>query len=270
MKTLLNGNVIDAANVPAELPRTRRGAFETLLWLERRPIFWREHLTRFEAGCHWAALGLPASADELLAHVTDLAAMNHVETGVVRIAHWRTNEGRTEWRVDVTPPRPHMAQYPFTAVEGPVIPPASANRAYKHLDRGRWLDALQAARAAGFHETLLVDESRNAIEAGGANIFFVRDGELHTPSLHLGPLPGIMRAQVLAAATRFGFVAHEETYRLADGLRADEVWLTNSLIGIRPIARVGDRPLADRWPVLDAFRAKWRDEFGWDAVVVCK
>jgi len=261
---------MESANAPRELPRTRRGVFETILLLEGQAIFWTEHLTRFEAGCRWASLDLPSSGAQLHEQVVALAHENRVRTGVARIAHWRTNEGQTEWRIDVTPPRPHMTRSPFVVMEGPVIPPASPNRAFKHLDRGRWLDALQAARAAGFDETLLVDESRNAIESGGGNILFIRGGELHTPSLSLGPLPGVMRAQVLAAARRYGIGVHEDTYRLADVVRADEVWLTNSLIGIRPLARVGDRLLADRRPVLDAFGAKWRAEFGWDPVVVLR
>jgi branched-subunit amino acid aminotransferase/4-amino-4-deoxychorismate lyase len=268
MKALVNGTLQEAAALPSELPRTRRGVFETILLLDGRPIFWDEHLTRFAAGCRWAALNLPGTPGELHAHVAALASTNGIRTGVVRIAIWRTNEGQNEWRIDVTPPRPHMSRPEFKVTEGPVIPPASPNRAYKHLDRGRWLDALQTARAGGYDETLLVDESRNAIEAAAANLFFVRAGELHTPALSQGPLPGVMRAHVLLAAHRFGIPAHEHTYRLTELLQADEIWLTNSLIGIRPVSQIGDRLVASVWPVLDVFRARWRADFGWDPRVV--
>jgi len=267
MKAAINGVVCDVENA-AELPRTRRGVFETMLWIDAAPRFWAEHWDRFVAGIRWASLPDVGRADDALALAREIGAANGVTTGVLRLAQWRSNEGQTEWRIEVTPPRAHQRQPEFTLTTGAILPPADAARPFKHLDRGRWLDALRTARARGFDECVLVDESRNAIEGGVSNIFFVSGGTLHTPALHHGPLPGIMRAHIIAAAQRYGISVREGSYRLTEVFAADEIWLTNSLIGIRPVARFDDRAMPAQRATLTAFRERWRQEFDWDPVIV--
>lgn len=109
----------------------------------------------------------------------------------------------------------------------------------KHLNR---LEQVLASRQweEGADEALLGDEAGRPVCGTRTNLFWVRDGQLRTPALQRCGVAGMMRAKVLelapAASIGDGDWAEVES--------ADEVFLTNSLIGIWPVARLGAR----RWP----------------------
>ncbi len=102
--------------------------------------------------------------------------------------------------------------------------------------------ALRAARAAGAHEALFVDDAGFLLEGATSNVFVVRAGVLHTPEAR-GILPGITRAQVLRLATAAG-LSHAEGRLDLDSLRgADEAFLTSAVRGVMPLTRLDGRPL---------------------------
>jgi 4-amino-4-deoxychorismate lyase len=271
MKLLANGKLIDGATPQMrELPMGVPGAFETMLLRDREPIFWPEHWARFELGCRADQIPSVVSADEIRRGIQQLAESNGISTGVVRWAAWQETTGQFEWTLEVTPPRPHMHKPEFAVAWGPPLPDVVGNgdRGHKHLRRAAWMVALRAARANGFDEVLLIDRKIRLIEAGGSNLFFVRRGKIVTPWLPVGPLPGVMRHQVIEFAAKQGLKLREGGYTPRDLADASEVWLTNSLIGIRPVARIGSRVLPAERPVLAELRRKWTEKFGWDPVIV--
>lgn len=109
----------------------------------------------------------------------------------------------------------------------------------KHLNR---LEQVLASRqwAEGTDEALLSDEAGRPVCGTRTNLFWVRGGQLHTPALQRCGVAGMMRAKVLALAP----AAIVSDGDWAEVESADEVFLTNSLIGIWPVARLGAR----RWP----------------------
>jgi branched-subunit amino acid aminotransferase/4-amino-4-deoxychorismate lyase len=240
MKRVVNGALVPAApGGMTELP-DGAGVFETVLIREGAPVFLAEHWVRFAAGCRWHGLALPTAADELAGFALQLAKENRVHTGVLRFAAWR-HDNRIVWRVEVGPPRPHMARARLrVAAGGPVLPLATPDRACKQLNRGVWGQALREARAAGWDEVLLGDLAGRLVEGGGANVFFVTGGILHTPSLAVGPLPGVMRAQILALTRAHG----------------------------RPVAELAGRKFDSTYPVLHRLREAWREEHDWDPLVI--
>ncbi len=78
--------------------------------------------------------------------------------------------------------------------------------------------------------------------AAAANLFWIARGRLFTPALTCGVLDGVMRSAVAAAARARG-VEVEEVCAAPDVLReADALFLTNSLIGLRPVSALDGRP----------------------------
>lgn len=65
-------------------------------------------------------------------------------------------------------------------------------------------------------------------------MFVVR--RMATPPLSAGPLPGITRPHVIAMALQGGVAVTERRISRVEVEPADEIWLTNSLIRIRPVA----------------------------------
>lgn len=98
--------------------------------------------------------------------------------------------------------------------------------------------ARQAAQAAGCDDALWLDGGGRILETAGANIFAVdRSGSVLTPPATLGLLPGVVRGVIL----RELLGAREAAVDLTALADAAEVFITNSLIGVVPVAAVDGR-----------------------------
>ena len=92
------------------------------------------------------------------------------------------------------------------------------------------------AKENGFDNCLLLNTNKNIVEALNGNIFVVKDNVIKTPPLEDGCLKGIMRKQVielLKANDEFEFV--EDSVSPFELQKADELFITNVIVGILPI-----------------------------------
>ena len=85
----------------------------------------------------------------------------------------------------------------------------------------------------GTDEVVYLNERGELAEGSRTKIFIERDGELLTPALGAGLLPGTLRAQLLAEGK-----AREAVLTLADLQSADAVFLGNSVRGLVPATRI--------------------------------
>lgn len=112
----------------------------------------------------------------------------------------------------------------------------------KHLNR---LEQVLASRdwPADVDEALLADDAGRPVCGTRTNLFWIRGGALVTPALERSGVAGFMRRKVLALASALGIAAQvrDGNWDELDG--ADEAFLTNSLVGIWPLARLE----ATRW-----------------------
>jgi branched-chain amino acid aminotransferase len=120
----------------------------------------------------------------------------------------------------------------------PFLAKATANYANSALAR---IEALKA----GFDEAIMLNTSGKVIEASAENIFIVKDSLLITPPTTSGALDGITRDTVLTLAKD-----NEIQYEIRDISRdelyiADEVFLTGTAAGIKPVAEIDNRTIAD-------------------------
>jgi len=85
---------------------------------------------------------------------------------------------------------------------------------------------------------LLLNDSKNVVEALQGNIFMVTGKKLITPPVSEGALNGIMRKQILTLAKKVeGIEISEEIISPFDLQKADELFLTNVIMGIQPITK---------------------------------
>jgi branched-subunit amino acid aminotransferase/4-amino-4-deoxychorismate lyase len=95
--------------------------------------------------------------------------------------------------------------------------------------------------AARCNETLLFTPAGHLISACMANVFVVTEGRVRTPDLSTGARAGVVREWVM------GRVEVAETLLMrAEVEAADELFLTNSWLGIMPAASVDERSLGER------------------------
>ncbi len=105
----------------------------------------------------------------------------------------------------------------------------------KSLDYGLFADAFLQAQSQGFDEALLLNKRGHIFEASRANIFWIKDGQLYTPPLSSGCLNGITRQQVIKQARSLKIRVQEKNLTPQTLKKADTAFLSNSLIGIKPI-----------------------------------
>lgn len=85
---------------------------------------------------------------------------------------------------------------------------------------------------------ILLNDSKNVVEALQGNIFMVSGNKLITPPISEGALNGVMRKQILALAKKVEVIeVLEEIISPFDLQKADELFLTNVITGIQPITK---------------------------------
>jgi branched-subunit amino acid aminotransferase/4-amino-4-deoxychorismate lyase len=98
------------------------------------------------------------------------------------------------------------------------------------------------ARQNHFDDCILINEHNRLVEGISSNLFLVKDNILLTPPLNDGPVAGIMRKQILKIADSLNFkIVNNHSCDEQDLLQADEVFLTNSISGIRWILGYKER-----------------------------
>jgi branched-chain amino acid aminotransferase len=126
--------------------------------------------------------------------------------------------------------------------------------------------AQMEASAAGADEALFLDTRGFVSEGTTANVFFVSDGVLFTPSLGCGVLAGITRAVVLELAAELSISTCEGEFQKSRLLDAEEVFLTSSLREILPVSQVDHQTIGNGAPgpltmrVVEAFEHRVLDE----------
>ena len=101
------------------------------------------------------------------------------------------------------------------------------------------------ANENGLDNCLLLNDSKNVIEALQGNIFMVKGNTLITPPVSEGCLNGIMRKQILALARKIENIeVVEEIISPFDLQKADEIFITNVIKGIQPITKYRKKEFA--------------------------
>ncbi|MDX6654817.1 MAG: para-aminobenzoate synthetase / 4-amino-4-deoxychorismate lyase [Solirubrobacterales bacterium] len=237
-------------------PDPSRGLFETVLVADGKPVRLAAHLDRLAGSTEEVfGQGLPGGLEEAIAVAARPLALGRI-------------------RMDLLPDGNALR---FEIVAEPIDPatffPAKANGAdlrtihhpdwvgaHKWADRD-WLESVEAELGETVPLILVGDE---VLEAGRANVFLVRDGALATPPADGRILPGTARAATLALAADLGVPATERRLQLADLQSADDLFLTSSLRGIRPVRSLDGEPLGPTDRVVErlapALRRRWLDE----------
>jgi len=232
------------------------GLFETMRSYRGYVFSLDRHLARLMRSA--AKLGLAASLDPA---ALEQAIYKTLEANERPDARIRLTVLAGEGERGLTPPIPGTLTIIIVAEEC-VLP---SPRAYKEGVRAavvstrrnsrsllsgiksiNYLDSLVAqseAVAAGADQAILLNEQGFVAECSTSNIFLVVGGQLLTPSVESGILPGVTREVVLELAQDLGITARVGEIPLNDLLCADEAFMTNSIIEVMPITAVDGKPV---------------------------
>ena len=96
-----------------------------------------------------------------------------------------------------------------------------------------------AAEAKGCSDAMMFDYRGYVAEATGANIFFVKDGEVHTPLADCF-LNGITRRTVIGMLQEKGIKVHERRVEASELESFEQCWLTGTAAEVTPVGQIGD------------------------------
>jgi 4-amino-4-deoxychorismate lyase len=169
----------------------------------------------------------------------------NVDKGVLKIIITRGSGGRGYKPPDIIEPTrvlslhpypdysPSFQQYGITArfcQQHLGLNPTLAG--LKHLNRLEQVLARAEWNTPKIQEGIMLDLNGYVIEGTMSNVFFVKNGILYTPSLTQAGIAGIMRDFVLKTAQQHGIKVTQGLFLPEQLLEADELFVTNSIIGI--------------------------------------
>ncbi len=217
------------------------GVFETIKFLDGKPCFFAEHLDRLRRAAKEAALRIDIDEAELRDQVAILIASGNAREGVFKIV---ISDGvdRPLIAVFQRPPSPLPPEQGVRLRLSEVVKASQAfTSRHKTLNYMESVLELESAKAAGFGECVFVNERGELTECAVANLFFVAGGVLKTPAVECGLLDGIVRAKILELAKSRKIPIEVGRFFAPDLLEADEVFITSSGLGPRPVASFEDR-----------------------------
>jgi branched-subunit amino acid aminotransferase/4-amino-4-deoxychorismate lyase len=244
----IDGTLIDdkAALLPATLAGNFLGwgCFSTMGVRHARPLHLARHIARLRDNASRLAMEIAFSDQQIQAALAEVIQQNGVQTGVARLTVIQRGDGR--WNKQTG------SHFSVLAQEAP--PPAllglrlmispfrfEARRPLAGIKSTSALDyhlAWQDAQRQGFDEAILLNQNGALCETARANLFWERNGELFTPSLECGCLPGIARQLVLEGAPSLGVTVREGVFSLQELRMADELFLTSATNGPRGVSAV--------------------------------
>jgi branched-chain amino acid aminotransferase len=243
------------------------GVYETLRTWNGRPFLFERHLRRLRRSAAMINLPIPLSDDDIGCrfHDTIRAAglggsgdpEAYIRLLVTRgIGDLTYDPAATPVPSVVVIVKPHVPPAPSVYEEGVNVAlvavlrnhPGSLNPEIKSNNLMNNALAMQEAIQRGAFEGVMRNYRGELVECTTSNLFVVRKGEVLTPPIEAGLLPGITREFVFEIAAEAGCRAREATLRDDDLRGADEAFLTSTTRDILAIVRVDDRPIRDGRP----------------------
>jgi branched-chain amino acid aminotransferase len=226
------------------------GLFDTSLARGGKVFRRAAHLERFAAGA--AALSIPLNIDEAAQALDALAAA--VGNGALRLTLTRGGGARglclpdnpkpfffgaaTAGRSDLTFASLKLAA---TNIRRNQTSPSSRIKTLAYLDA---IMANREAQEKGADEALFENGAGKVACAATGNLFAIFGSRLVTPRLEDGVLAGTVRALVLQRALAAGLEPAEASLPLSEWLKADAVFVTNSLRLLAPCSAIDTHDLA--------------------------
>jgi len=281
-KIWMNGELVDwdQANVHVLTHALHYGSgvFEGVRCYEtdRGPAVFRlhDHYQRMERSARIFQMEIPYSVDDMIKGTFEVIKANALKECYVRPLAYRGFGGEMGVNPAANPVDVSIAVWAWGAYLGDdavtkgvrvtfsswrrgdpnnIPPTAKATGAYISASMAK-LESTQA----GFDEAIMLNPNGRVAEATGQNIFVVRGGELLTPPLVDGPLPGITRDSVMKLAADQGTPVHETSLNRVDLYTADEIFLTGSATEIIPIREVDGR-MYEPGPTTQALQQRYTE-----------
>lgn len=215
------------------------GCFETMGLKNGSIRYFDEHWARLCRTAGEMSMQVPFGRAEAEAGIESLTRANGFRDGVARLS-LHSSGGRVEWMLRVFAGMPKPKGGFSVGLSRFSHPGGSPLSRWKHNNYLLNILAYREGKAEGWDETLLCNQGE-VVEGAFSNVWILKGGELQTPPLSSGALPGIVRERILRVAPAKGLPVREAAIRLEDMPSAEGVFLSNAGMGFREVVRLADR-----------------------------
>lgn len=228
-----------------------RGVFTTLAVYGGRPFLWSQHWARLTE--HARRCGIEESSlegEKIGEGLARLIEANSVRAGRARITLLARRSSSDAWKAESTPtgktertvaidvlimtgePR-HQAEDSLALTVSPYrVNTQSMLAGVKSTNYLEHMLAWEEAAAREFDEAVRLNERGEVVAATMGNLFWVREGMIHTPALATGALAGTTRGCVIMLAGELSIPVVEGVYDLSHLAQAEEIFVTSAGLGV--------------------------------------
>jgi branched-chain amino acid aminotransferase len=238
------------------------GVFEGIRAYSGRVFRLKRHVDRLYESAQAIHLQIPLSREQMARAITETLEFNKLSDAYIRVVVTR---GAGSLGLDprkTTDPQviiitDHISLYPEELYEhGLKIVTAATTRNHPNAVNPRikslnYLNNILAkieATQAGCLEALMLNHKGEVAECTGDNIFVVRGGQIHTPTINSGILQGITRGAVIEIARAAGYVVIERAMDRLDVFNAEECFLTGTAAELIPVVECDGRVIGTGHP----------------------
>ena len=237
------------------------GVFETMRSYNGRVFKSEEHLSRLKGALGAIRIKMPYGKKEFAAAIRRLLRVNGLTNAYIRVA---ISRGKGRVGIDAkddfaptvvivakkfTPYRKDMYKKGISArvvhIRTNEYSPVARIKSLNYLNN---IVARIEAKESGDDEAILMNTRGQVTEAATSNIFLVRGERVLTPSLECALLPGVTRKIILQLARWLKLSPIERPITYKELIKADEVFLTNSLFEVMPVVKIDGRKIGDSKP----------------------
>ncbi|GIN74624.1 4-amino-4-deoxychorismate lyase [Bacillus sp. J14TS2] len=221
------------------------GVFETLRTYKGHPFLLEQHLDRLNSGLRQLQIARQFKYAEVLEWIQKLSELNALPDSYIR---FNVSAGPGQIGIQTT-----AYESPTVIIfqkELPVFKPLREKEIIflkltrntpemdTRLKSHHFMNNVIAKREVGADpnkEGIFLTEKGFLAEGVTSNLFWIEDNVLHTPAVETGILKGITREFILGLAVKVGLSVKEGFYQKEDLIKAEEVFLTNSIQEIVPV-----------------------------------
>jgi aminodeoxychorismate lyase len=266
MFAFLNGNFLPEAD--AVVPLNDRGfllgdgLFETVRVAGGKPFRFAQHLERLSRGADFLKIKLPFEPKEIQKFAAQLIEKNILPEAVLRLTLTRgvgtrgysvKNCGTPTLAMTLHPLPPQNPKEPLQwslITSSYRIPAGDAQASFKTTSKILNVLARAEAEDQGADEALLLNKNGEVAETAGGNLFWIYHDSVCTVPTGRGVLPGITRAVVLEICQSLGLATSKRVIKPEQLRNAEGIFVTQSALGIIPVAAFDGQPVAPS-PLVD-------------------
>lgn len=244
-----NGNIISEQSLNNRSLHYSDGLFESMRLIQGKIPFWKDHYNRLIDSMKILKMEMPVNFSSEFLHQEICRTVFDKKPKRIKLLIWRN------WGGKYTPDENGISYY---------ISSENLDSEDFHLQKevyqvgfyaenkiqigilstlkttNRIINVLGSlyAKENKLDNCFLINDKNQIAEALNGNIFAVYGNRIKTPPLNSGCLNGIMRKQILKLISKHSdFMAKEVSLNIQEISDADELWITNSILGIIPVSK---------------------------------